>query len=65
MFSGDDEHGYSYIIGSAAKDLRNASKSINEALCGRGGGSPEMISGRVNASAESIKKYFKELKLLT
>lgn len=65
VFSGDDEHGYSYIIGSAAKDLRKASKSINEALCGRGGGSPEMISGRVNASAESIKKYFKELKLLT
>ena len=65
VFSGDDEHGYSYIIGSAAKDLRKASKSINEALCGRGGGSPEMISGRVNGSAESIKKYFKELKLLT
>lgn len=58
VFCGDDENGYSYIIGSESVNLKARAKEINEALCGRGGGRPEMISGRVSKSSEQIEKYF-------
>lgn len=38
--------------------MRARSKEINSALCGRGGGSDEMIQGSVKASAAEIKAYF-------
>lgn len=56
-FSGDDEHGYRYIIGSRNIDLRKASKEINAALSGRGGGRPEMIEGRASKSAKEIRDF--------
>ena len=57
-FSGDDEGGYSYIMGSETVDLRASAKEINASLSGRGGGSKEMIQGSVRASAEAIRGYF-------
>lgn len=65
VFCGDDENGYSYIIGSKNFDLRKCAKAINEALCGRGGGRPEMISGRVSASSDKIGDYFENFEFLT
>ena len=56
VFSGSDETGFRYIIGSRTVDLRKASKSINAAISGRGGGSPEMIQGSCTACTETIKK---------
>ena len=58
VFSGSDEKGYKYIIGSTSIDLRAEAKNINSALNGRGGGKPQMIMGSASASAEEIKKYF-------
>ena len=55
VFSGSDETGFRYIIGSRTVDLRKASKSINAAISGRGGGSPEMIQGSCTACTETIK----------
>ena len=55
VFSGSDETGFRYIIGSRTVDLRKASKSINAAISGRGGGSPEMIQGSCIACTETIK----------
>lgn len=57
VFSGSDEAGYRYIIGSRSIDLRAASKAINSGIEGRGGGSPEMIQGSCKASAENIQKF--------
>lgn len=54
-FSGDDESGYRYIIGSKHVDLRAASKKINAAIGGRGGGSVEMIQGRAGEKAALIQ----------
>lgn len=54
-FSGDDETGYRYIIGSKHLDLRAASKKINAAIGGRGGGSVEMIQGRAGEKAALIQ----------
>lgn len=58
-FSGNDEQGYKYIISSTTIDLRAKSKDINAAICGRGGGSPEMIQGSCTAKREEIEHYFK------
>ena len=57
VFCGQDG-GYRYIIASRAIDLRAASKEINTALSGRGGGSPDMIQGSAACSRERIVKYF-------
>ena len=53
------ENDYKYVISSNSVDLRSKSKDINSALCGRGGGRPEMIQGSFDATLEQIKEYFK------
>ena len=57
VFSGSDEAGYRYIIGSRKIDLRAAAKQINSGINGRGGGSSEMIQGSCKESAENIQKF--------
>lgn len=52
------EGDYKYVISSHSVDLRVMSKDINAALCGRGGGRPEMIQGSFGATLDEIKKYF-------
>ncbi len=58
--SGNDETGYSYIIGSAIINLREKSKEINAALNGRGGGQPTMIQGSFKATQEEIISFFNQ-----
>ncbi len=50
---------YKYIISSRSHDLRAEARDINAALCGRGGGRPEMIQGSFGATVDEIKAYFK------
>ena len=57
VFSGSDEEGYRYIIGSRSVDLRKAAKGINTGLSGRGGGSPEMIQGSCTACSLTIQNF--------
>ena len=58
-FSGSDETGYMYIIGSKNIDLRSHRREINAAINGKGGGTAEMIRGRASTSAENIQKIMK------
>ena len=60
-FSGSDEKGYRYIIGSRRVDLRAKSRAINAAVGGRGGGSPEMIQGRAGGTEAEIRRALAEL----
>ena len=57
-FSGNDQKGYSYIMGSNNVPMREKSKEINTALQGKGGGSNEMIQGSVKATKSEILQYF-------
>ncbi len=57
VFSGNDEQGYRYIIGSRTVDLKKAAKSINEGISGRGGGSAEMIQGSCTACSLTIQNF--------
>ncbi|MDO4622399.1 MAG: alanyl-tRNA editing protein [Eubacteriales bacterium] len=51
-----NEPEYSYIIGTTEGNLREKAKSLNSALNGRGGGSPEMIQGSFKSSEEKIRE---------
>lgn len=55
-FSGSDETGYRYIMGSRRVDLRRCAKEINRLIDGRGGGKPQMIQGSAAADAEHIRQ---------
>lgn len=55
VFSGSDEAGYRYIMGSRWVDLRRCAKEINRLIDGRGGGKPQMIQGSAAADARRIQ----------
>ena len=57
-FTGSDESGYRYVMGSRTVDLRAESKVIHAALGGKGGGQPTMIQGSVPAKRAEIEAYF-------
>lgn len=57
VFSGSDETGYRYIIGSRNIDLHASAKEINSGINGRGGGSSDMIQGSCKESTENIQKF--------
>ena len=58
VFTGSDADGYRFVIGAKNIPLRARAKEITAALDGRGGGSDQMISGSVKASAAEIRAYF-------
>ena len=58
-FTGSDESGYRFVMGSRTVDLRAESKTICGALGGKGGGQPSMIQGSVPAKRAEIEAYFK------
>ncbi len=58
VFSGDDENGYKYAIGSRTEDVRAMGKELNSACNGRGGGKPDMVQGSVAATKERIEAFF-------
>ncbi len=58
VFSGDDENGYKYAIGSRTEDVRTMGKELNSACNGRGGGKPDMVQGSVVATKEQIEAFF-------
>ncbi len=51
------DEGYKYCLGSNTVNLSAFAKQFNAALCGRGGGRPEMIQGSVKASKEEILEF--------
>ncbi len=55
-FAGDDG-AYTFCMASKTVNLREKAKEIGEVLHGRGGGSPEMISGSLAASRAEIENY--------
>ena len=54
-----EDGAWRYVLASKTLDLRVWGKAFNAALSGRGGGSAEMIQGRVGADRRAIEAYFK------
>ncbi len=55
-----EEDMFQYAIGSSSMDMRHLSKTINERLNGRGGGSTNMAQGTFRALMQEIKDVFQE-----
>ena len=60
VFSGNDEEGYSFCLMTRTGDLRAFGKSMTQTLGGRGGGKPIFQQGRVNATEEAIRAFFRD-----
>lgn len=61
VFSGSDEEGYKYALGSAGRDVRSLGKAFNQVLQGRGGGSKELVQGTCAASRREIEEFLSNL----
>lgn len=57
-FSGDDETGYKYAIGTKDGDLRALIKELNQTLNGRGGGKPAFAQGSLSTTRTKIQDFF-------
>lgn len=61
IFAGNDESGYTYIIGSKDRDCREMATLLRERLSAKGGGTAPMIQGNVQSTAETITQVFNTL----
>jgi len=58
VFTGSDESGFSFIIGSSDLDCSVLAKELREKLNAKGGGKKEMIQGHTDAKEDEIIKFF-------
>jgi alanyl-tRNA synthetase len=58
IFNGNEEAGYSFIIGSSTLDCRNLATTLREQFGAKGGGTAPMIQGNVKTSKESLIALF-------
>ncbi len=56
VFTGNDDNGYSFIIGSKNVDCNNIAAALRNKLEARGGGKPVMVQGSVKAARKDIEK---------
>lgn len=56
-----NENEYQYVILSKSVDVREKTKTFNEALNGKGGGDVTMVQGFVHASKEEIEETLRSL----
>lgn len=61
VFNGDDETGYQFYAGHPALDSMQLAVRIREDLKGKGGGSKEMIQGKLAKKEEEIRLFFQNL----
>lgn len=59
-FSGNDETGYRYLIGSKTVDVAEIAKTFSQVFAAKGGGKPPMIQGAVSAPIEEIRELLEE-----
>lgn len=58
IFAGDDEEGYRYNAGSRTADSRELAAMLREKFGAKGGGSADMIQGRIAAPRSEIEVFF-------
>lgn len=61
FFTGNDEAGYSFIIGSKNADCNTVAAALRNKLGARGGGKPVMVQGSVKAAKSEIEEVLKEV----
>lgn len=61
FFMGNDEEGYSFIIGSKNADCNTVAAALRNKLGARGGGKPVMVQGSVKAAKSEIEEVLNEV----
>jgi len=56
IFSGDDDEGYNFVIGSSTRDCAAITTGLRELLGAKGGGSKQMAQGSVMATRNEIER---------
>lgn len=56
IFSGDDESGYNFVIGSSTRDCSAIAAGLRELLGAKGGGSKQMAQGSIAATRSQIEQ---------
>ena len=59
VFSGEDKTGYTYVFMSQKQDMRELKQKISEILKCNGGGTKEMVQGKIEAKENDIAYFFK------
>ena len=59
VFSGNDEEGYKYAVGSTKTDMSAFIKEANKALGGRGGGRGNIMQGAFTALRDETERYIR------
>ena len=62
IFTGNDECGYQFIIGSSTKDCKALTAEMRNKLGAKGGGSTPMIQGSVNTTRLKLEIFMAMLK---
>jgi len=58
VFTGNDEEGYRYILGSLCKNCKDVATLLREKFASKGGGSEQMIQGSLTAKKADILELF-------
>ncbi len=58
IFNGNEQDGYSFIIGSRSLDCRTLAATLREKFGAKGGGTAPMIQGNAKASKEDLLAFF-------
>lgn len=58
IFSGNEEEGFQFILGSAKKDAKDRMAVLKDKFGAQGGGSPAMVQGFVRAKKEDLLSCF-------
>lgn len=58
VFIGNDTEGYRYYAGSRDKDSKELATRLREVFSAKGGGSSEMIQGKINASKDALMDFW-------
>ena len=56
IFSGNDDDGYNFVIGSSTRDCSAIAVGLRELLGAKGGGSKQMAQGSVMATRSHIEQ---------
>ena len=56
VFTGEEDVGYRYVIGSRTMDVRAFAKLLSERFQGKGGGKAEMVQGSLHAPKQEIQQ---------
>ena len=61
IFVGDDEKGYTFVLGSAHLDCRELAITLRDKWGAKGGGAAQMVQGNITVAKEDLLSYLKQM----